>query len=89
MLIHSHSSIKDYQGCARRFHQVRILKRFKSQPTEATLYGTLVHEAFEKYLMEGTPLPEHLAKHQPALDSIKAMPGDRHCELKLGMTKDF
>ena len=89
MLIHSHSSIKDYQGCARRYHQVRILKRFKSQPTEATLYGNLVHEAFEKYLMEDTPLPEHLAKHQSVLDKIKAMPGDRHCELKLGMTKDF
>jgi hypothetical protein len=89
MLIHSHSSIKDYQGCARRYHQVRILKRFKSQPTEATLYGNLVHEAFEKYLMEDTPLPEHLGKHQSVLDKIKAMPGDRHCELKLGMTKDF
>ena len=89
MLIHSHSSIKDYQGCARRFHQVRVLKRFKSQPTEATLYGNLVHEAFEKYLMEDKPLPEHLDKHQPVLDKIKSMLGDRHCELKLGMTKDF
>jgi hypothetical protein len=89
MLTHSHSSIKDFQGCARRYHQVRILKRFKQQPTEATTYGTLVHEAFEKYLMEDTPLPEHLGKHKPVLDKIKAMPGDRHCELKLGMRQDF
>jgi len=89
MLTHSHSSIKDFQGCARRYHQVKILKRFKSQPTEATTYGNLVHEAFEKYLMEDTPLPEHLSKHQPVLDKIKSMPGDRHCELKLGMRQDF
>lgn len=89
MLTHSHSSIKDFQGCARRYHQVKILKRFKSQPTEATTYGNLVHEAFEKYLMEDTPLPEHLGKHQPVLDKIKSMPGDRHCELKLGMRQDF
>lgn len=89
MLTHSHSSIKDFQGCARRYHQVKILKRFKSQPTEATTYGNLVHEAFEKYLMEDTSLPEHLGKHQPVLDKIKSMPGDRHCELKLGMRQDF
>jgi hypothetical protein len=53
------------------------------------MYGNLVHEVFEKYLMEGTPLPEHLSKHQPVLDKIKAMPGYRHCELKLGMRQDF
>lgn len=89
MLIHSHSSIKDFQGCARRFHQVRVLKRFKSQPTEATLYGNLVHKAFEDYIMQDLHLPDHLQKHQSILDKIKAMPGERHCELKLGMTKDF
>jgi hypothetical protein len=89
MLTHSHSSIKDFQGCARRYHQVKILKRFKSQPTEATMYGNLVHEVFEKYLMEDAPLPDHLSKHQPVLDKIKTMPGYRHCELKLGMRQDF
>jgi hypothetical protein len=89
MLTHSHSSIKDFQGCARRYHQVKILKRFKSQPTEATMYGNLVHEVFEKYLMEDAPLPDHLSKHQPVLAKIKAMPGYRYCELKLGMRQDF
>ncbi len=89
MLIHSHSSIKDFQGCARRYHQVRILKRFKSQPTEATTYGNLVHKAFEDYLMKDVALPDHLSKYQGVLDKIKAMPGDRYCELKVGMTKDF
>lgn len=89
MLTHSHSSIKDFQGCSRRYQQVRILKRFKQAPTEATTYGQLVHKAFEDYLMTDTALPEHLARHEPVLAKIKAMPGDRYCEQKLGMKHDF
>jgi hypothetical protein len=89
MLIHSHSSIKDFQGCPRRYQQVRILKRFKQSPTEATTYGTWVHEAFEKFLMHSTPLPESLQQHEPALQRIKDMPGRRLCEQRMGMRKDF
>jgi hypothetical protein len=89
MLIHSHSSIKDFQGCARRYQQVRILKRFKSQPTEATTYGNLVHEAIEKFLKDGTELPEHLQRHTEVLEGIRDMPGQRFCEEKLGLRKDF
>lgn len=89
MLKHSYSSVKDFSGCARRFHQVRILKRFKSEPTEATMYGERVHKAFELYLMEGTPLPEDLARHQPMLDALKGLDREIHCEKKLGVRHDF
>jgi len=89
MLKHSYSSIKDFAGCARRFHQVRILKRFKSEPTEATMYGERVHKAFELYLMQGTPLPEDLEKHRPLLDQLLGKGREIHCEKKLGVRADF
>ena len=57
-LAHSYSSVKDFEGCPRRYHEVRILKKFKSQDTAATMYGTAVHKAFEDYIRDGTPLPE-------------------------------
>jgi CRISPR/Cas system-associated exonuclease Cas4 (RecB family) len=85
---HSHSSIKDFQGCSRRFQQVRVLKRFKSVPTEATTYGKLVHESFEKFF-SGEDLPAHLSTHAPLLGSIRDMEGERFCEQKLGLTRTF
>ena len=50
-LAHSYSGIKDYEGCPRRYHEVKILKKFKSKDTEATMYGTAVHKAFEDYIL--------------------------------------
>lgn len=85
---HSHSSIKDFQGCSRRFQQVRVLKRFKSVATEATTYGKLVHESFEKFF-NGEDLPEYLSVHAPLLGSIRDMEGERFCERKLGLTRTF
>ena len=89
MLKHSYSSIKDFTGCARRFHQVRILRNFTSSSTDATLYGERVHKAFEVYLMGDTPLPEDLKRHEPMLVALKAAPGVLLCEIKLGIRADF
>lgn len=89
MLKHSFSSIKDFTGCARRYHQVRILRRFKSEPTEATLYGEHVHKAFELYLLNRTPLPEGLVKHQALLDGLLQKNRAIYCEQKLGVREDF
>jgi hypothetical protein len=89
MLKHSYSSIKDFTGCARRFQQVRILRRFKSSSTDATMYGERVHKAFELYLLHDTPLPDDLQHHRPLLGVIKRMPGQLFCEMKLGIRADF
>lgn len=89
MLKHSYSSIKDFTGCARRFHQVRILRNFKSAATEATLYGERVHKAFELYLLNNEALPEDLVRHQPMLDHLRATGRDIYCEHKLGIRSDF
>jgi hypothetical protein len=89
MLKHSFSSIKDFQGCARRYHQVKILKRFRSTPTDATMYGEYVHKAFENYLTSGTPLPEDLARHQSMLDALGAPTREVFCERRMGVLADF
>ena len=30
----SHSALKDFEGCARRYHEVRVLKNYEQKPTE-------------------------------------------------------
>lgn len=89
MLKHSYSAIKDFQGCARRYHQVRILRRFKSEPTEATQYGERLHKAFELYLTQAEPLPADLVRHQPMLDTLVGAARTIICEQKMGVRADF
>ena len=88
-LAHSYSSIKDFEGCARRYHEVRILKKFKSKDTEATLYGTAVHKAFEDYVRNGTPLPESYKQVQPFVEPLARAEGDIRCEERMAIRADF
>lgn len=88
-LTHSYSSIKQFDNCARQYHEVRILRKFKQVETEAALYGTEVHKALELYLMDGTPIPDKFAQFKPYADSIAKAKGDRFCELKMGIRADF
>jgi hypothetical protein len=88
-LAHSYSSIKDFEGCPRRYNEVRILKKFKSKDTEATLYGTAVHKAFEDFIKDGAPLPASFAHYKPFVEPLAAYPGDIRCEEKMAIRADF
>jgi len=88
-LKHSFSSIKDFQGCARRFHQVRILRNYKQEETEAMRYGTEVHKAFELYLTESQPLPAPFVKFKRFVDPLAKFNGKILCEQKMGIREDF
>jgi len=85
----SHSSLKDYEGCARRYHEVKVLKNYKFQETEATRYGTVLHEAAELYIKEGKPIPPEFAFIKDTLDALNAKPGRKLCEHKMGLTVDL
>jgi RecB family exonuclease len=88
-LAHSYSAIKDFEGCPKRYYEVRILKRFKTTNTESMLYGTAVHKAFEDYIKSKTPLPPQFAQFQSFIEPLAAMEGDIWCEEKLGIKHDF
>jgi hypothetical protein len=88
-LAFSYSAIKDFQNCPRKYHETRILKKFKQGDSSATLYGTAVHKAFELYLQDGTPLPETFSQYQHFVEPLSKIKGEVKCELKLGITADF
>ena len=76
----SHSSLKDYEGCARRYHEVKVLRKYPFQETDATRYGTEVHAAIENYIKDGTPIPDMYSQFQPVVDAVLRKPGRRHPE---------
>ena len=85
----SHSSLKDYEGCPRRYHEVKVLKNYPFKDTDATIYGKELHTAAELYIKEGTPLPPQFAFLKDTLDALKAKPGRKLCEHEMGVTKDL
>jgi hypothetical protein len=66
-----------------------VLKNHPFTDTEATIYGKELHTAAEDYIKDDTPLPPQFAFLQDTLDALKAKPGRKLCEYKMGVTKDL
>jgi len=89
MAKHSYSGIKAYETCARQYHEVKVLKKYPREETEATIYGTQLHEQAELFIKDGRPLDDSFAFLQPVLDQLNAMPGRKMCELEMGVREDL
>jgi len=88
-VVWSHTALKDYEGCARRYYEVRVLKKFPFQETEQTKYGNELHKAAEEYIRDGKQLPEQFAFVKDTLDALNARPGRKLCEYKMALTSDL
>lgn len=85
----SHSSLKDFEGCQRRYHEVKVLKNYPFTQTEATIYGNQVHEALELYVKEDKPIPPEYAQFQPIVDSLLKKPGRALPEYEMALKADL
>jgi len=85
----SHSSLKDYEGCPRRYHEVKVLKKFPFKDNEATLYGKEFHKAAEDYIKEGKDLPEQFMYAQSTLDALNKKEGRKLCEYQMALTTEL
>jgi len=85
----SHSGLKDYEGCARRFHEVKVLKNYPFTDTVHTVYGKQVHESAEHYVRDNVPLPPEHEFMKPTLDSLLKKTGRKLTEHEMGLTEDL
>ena len=88
-IVWSFSSLKTFQQCPKKYYHTKIAKDVVEPDTQATLYGKSVHTAAEEYIRDGIPVPPQYAYMQQTLDTLKAIDGDKHCEMQLGFTKDL
>lgn len=88
-IVWSFSSLKTFQQCPKKYYHTKIAKDVVEPDTQATLYGKSVHTAAEEYIRDGIPVPPQYAYMQQTLDTLKAIDGEKHCEMKLGFTKDL
>jgi hypothetical protein len=85
----SHSALKDFEGCARRYHEVRVLKKYTQKETEQIRYGKELHKAAEDYVKDNVPIPAHFSFVQPTIDALLAKPGTKYAEYEMGLTVDL
>ena len=85
----SHSSLKDFEGCPRRYHEVKVLKNYPFTETEATIYGNKVHEALELYIREGKEIPPEYAQFKDVADAMLGKPGRKLAEHEMALTVDL
>jgi hypothetical protein len=83
----SYSSLKTFEQCPKKYYHLRVVKDVKDEGSEATLYGQELHKAAEDYLKEGKPIPPKFQFIQDVVNAIKDIPGEKHCELKLGVKR--
>jgi hypothetical protein len=85
----SHSALKDYEGCPRRYHEVKVLKNFPFVDNDHTRYGKVFHKAAEDYIQDGVVLPEEFSYAKATLDALLAKPGRKLCEYEMALTVDL
>jgi len=88
-LVWSFSSLKTFEQCPKKYYHIKVAKDIVDVPHEAALYGSAVHKAAEEHVRDGKPMPKKYAYMEPILESLKKIPGERFCELELGLTKDL
>ena len=88
-IVWSFSSLKTFQQCPKKYYHTKIAKDIVEPDTTATLYGKTAHTVAEEYVKDGVPIPKAFAYMQATLDVLKEIPGDKLCEVKLGLTKNL
>ena len=85
----SYSSISLFQQCPRKYYRLRVAKDIVEPPQQHLIYGTDVHKAAEDYVCKGIDLPAKYSAFKNMLDTLKKIPGEKHCEYEMGLTKDL
>lgn len=88
-IVWSFSSLKTFQQCPRKYYRTKVLKDIREPDTQATLYGKSVHTAAEEYIRDDKPIPPQYEYLTQTLNHLKSIEGEKHCELRLGLTKDL
>jgi len=83
----SYSSIKTFDQCPKKYYHLRIAKDVKDEGGTAAQYGTDVHKAAEDHVKSGVPIPPKFKYMEPVVEALKAIPGEKYTELKLGIRK--
>lgn len=85
----TYSRLSAFETCAKQFYHTKVKKDIVEGETEATIWGSKVHSAFENALLTGEPLPEGMGHWQGIADKFAKLPGEKLVEHKYAVDKNF
>jgi hypothetical protein len=85
----SYSSLSLFQQCPKKYYHLKVKKDIVEKQTHALIYGNEVHKVAEEFVKEDKPIPEKYEDICKPVYRVKDMKGEKHCELRLGMTKEL
>lgn len=85
----SYSSLSLFQQCPKKYYHLRVNKDIVEPQSEQMRYGLELHKAAEEYIRDGVDLPPGFEFMRESLEQLKALPGEKFCEYKLGLTRDL
>jgi hypothetical protein len=81
----TYSRLEKFETCPKQFFHTKVLKDVFEPPTEATIWGKVVHIAFEKRIRDGTPLPEGMTQWEGIASRIEKLPGRKLMEHEMAL----
>jgi hypothetical protein len=85
----TYSHLEKFATCPKQFYHTNVVRDFVSPPTEATIWGKKVHDAFETRVRDGTALPEEMNRWEPLAKKLESLDGFKKCEVKMAVSKAF
>lgn len=85
----SFSSMSKFVTCPKQYQLTYVTPVIPYTETEATIHGTLVHEALEHYGKSGTPLPEAYLPYKKYVDKLLSLPGEKFFEREFALTRNL
>jgi hypothetical protein len=86
----SYSSLKDFEGCAKRYYSTRVAKTHKQDDTaEHLLWGNRVHQHCEDRINIKAVLPDFLQNLEPLIADLEARGRLMIAELEFAFRKDW
>lgn len=85
----SWSTLEAYRTCPKRYYEVKIARSCQEPPSEHLTWGNAAHKALEMRVGYDHALPTNMVQWEKLAYSLSNAPGDKYCELKTAVTKDF
>ncbi len=85
----SYSALTTYETCPKKYYHLYVAKDVKDEDSSFSADGKIVHDAMKARVCDGKALPVNLRYMEKAAARFAAVPGDKHGEMKLALSRDF
>jgi PD-(D/E)XK nuclease superfamily len=85
----TYSQLDKFETCAKQYYHTKVARDVVEGDTDATIWGTKVHTAFENAMIHNEVLPEGMKHWQSIADKFARLPGEKLVEYKFSIDRNF